>query len=127
MDVISHTTQGYLIGYLTTGEPIIGAVSGLIGALPDIIGEYYGRIRGDYYRMYDRLHSGDINETMQYLPPWGLHTILDRITHGEGKRWYCGKWWEYFCPWRWKERMWIETAGWVINILIILGIAIWKR
>lgn len=136
MDTLNHATQGFISHYLL-GSPvspefalIFGIVGGVIASCPDLIGEIKARdihfnkwgIKwnqdGDNYVWYNRAHNGDINKYMKWIPAWGLHTWPDSKCHGENKRWYSGKWYEYF--YKWKEMMWLEVVTWIINIIFLI-------
>lgn len=109
MDILSHITQGFLIGYVPTGSIAVGVVTGVMAGVPDIGGEIMARLGKDGYKWYDSTHKGRINKFMRWFPPWGLHTWLDSFSHGAGKRW-----------WVWKERLWLELLIWIINIYLII-------
>lgn len=113
MDIINHGVQGFVVGYAATRNLPVSVVLGIFGLLPDLI----SAIKPD---LYDSLHKGKINKYLKWIPTYGLHTWLDSFCHEDGKRWYAGKWYEYFMPWRYKERMWMETASWVIIILLLI-------
>lgn len=125
MDTVNHAVSGFLMGYIPFSQDqtiaiIIGMVCAIIAASPDLIGEYYANIKKDKYQWYNSAHSGKINAIMKWFPPWGLHTFLDKHGHGAGERWYAGIWYEYFMPWRWKERMWLEVLVAFINLILII-------
>lgn len=117
MDIINHGTQGFLIGYGISQDLLVSTICGLVSALPDI----GSAIKPDLYTSF---HTGTINRYLRWIPLYGLHTWLDTFCHGDGQRWYAGKFYEYFMPWRYRERMWIESLSWSINILVI--ILYWK-
>lgn len=112
MDIINHATQGFLLSYyLFYFLPekirlIISIIYGIIGTLPDVIGDIYAKY--DNYKMYDRLHNLKITIKNFILFTFFLHTYQDKFLHGEGKRW-----------WILKERMWYEILTWILNILIL--------
>ena len=101
---------------------INGIICFLIAISPDLIGEYYAHIKKDNYNWYNSSHSGKINNIMKkyFVVPWIWHTYLDSYLHYTNNRWYAGIWYEYFMPWKWKEKMWVEILFWLINILFIL-------
>lgn len=39
MDTVNHATQGFLLGYITTGNIYIGGISAVIGILPDVVAD----------------------------------------------------------------------------------------
>lgn len=122
MDVINHTTQGFLVtaipATLITGEPttgiILGSLYGVIAAMPDIIGEWYAHFKekdGYKYFMYNRFHDLKLMNigTRIILISWYLHILQDSFLHTNGKRW-----------WILKERGWYEILTWIINIILII-------
>lgn len=114
MDIINHGTQGFILGYVCTNNIPVAVVSSLTAVIPDL----YGELKNDNYVWYNRVHN--FKHWLSYIPPITLHIALDKLGHGEGKRWYCGKWFEYFMPWKWKEAMYLESLTWLINITILL-------
>ena len=56
MDCLNHMTQGFLmtaipVSLINTDTGIVcGVTSGIIGGLPDIIGEYYAYIKKDHLK-----------------------------------------------------------------------------
>ena len=116
MDTLNHSVQGFILGYAVTGNIPIGIASGVISTVPDLYGEWKAR-KGDW-TWYEDIH--DFKNLLCLFPPITLHVALDKLGHGEGKRWYIGKWYEYFNPFKWKESMYLESITWLINIIILL-------
>jgi hypothetical protein len=119
MDTGCHIVQGYLVIAVPVSiiSPkagiILGIISGLAAAVPDVAGEIYAHYLekdGYKYRMYGLLHErGNLfSRMMSYIPGYYLHIMQDRFLHKPGKRW-----------WIWKERMWYEIIAWVLNIILI--------
>lgn len=125
MDTLNHFTTSFtetVIPLTALNVPQVitipcGIVAGLLGASPDIIGEFYAHVLKDEYKMYNKIHNGE--HWLSYIPYVKQHTFFDKFVHGIGKRWYMNKWWEYFIPSRWVERSWVESLFWVINIILI--------
>ena len=124
MDLVNHGVFGFIMGYSVTNCIPVGIISGLTAIYPDIYGEYKARVENDNWEWYIKVHDG--KHWLSYIPPVLVHIALDKLCHGEGKRWYAGKWYEYFMPTRYRERMWIETATWILNI-VLLGLLIYKN
>jgi hypothetical protein len=96
---------------------ILGLVGGLFGALPDLIGGYGNLVDHDHYRLYVSAHRGSIEQVLQYVPMYGLHLVIDTLTHGPGRRW-----------WVWNEGLWLELLLWLVNILIFWWLVqIWRK
>lgn len=124
-DTICHATQGGLLLL----SPFIARIrkkfwlwalfltGAFFGALPDLLGAYGNLVRGDRWRLYVSAHSGRIGAILRYVPMYWLHLFIDSFTHGPGKRW-----------WIWNERLWIETALWGVNLVIIAWfVRIWRN
>jgi hypothetical protein len=92
-----------------TGNIYIIIICIILGMLPDIIGwaekiiynnpyawEWYGKIHRDWWWLW-------------WIPPIGLHVLLDRFTHGIGKRW-----------WVLKERLWMEVLVWIVMLFWLM-------
>jgi len=125
VDSLNHATTGFLLGYIIflRNKKVaitVGILFSLISLVPDIGGEYMAHVNNDNYEWYNSAHNGNINSYMQYIPPWFLHTTLDKYSHGLNNRWYAGIWWEYLIPWKWKEMMWLEMTMWLVNIILII-------
>jgi membrane-bound metal-dependent hydrolase YbcI (DUF457 family) len=114
MDTINHAVWGYALAKGLEGS--LGFESGAFeagmmfaGALPDVIGFAEKVIKNDYktYKWYNKAHNDW--KLLRWLPPYGLHIGLDKLTHGEGQRW-----------WYWKERLWFEVLSWLMVIFIII-------
>jgi len=109
MDSFNHFTQGFLIGYIPTSNVVVGVMSGIVGTLPDLVGDEF----------YVEFHDVKLGKKLWWLLPFSLHIYLDSLCHGEGKRWYAGKFWEYLVgPYR--ERMYFETGFWALNIILLI-------
>jgi len=121
MDTLNHSVQGFILGYVVTGNIPISVVSGVISTIPDLYGEYRAYKDG-HYLWYNKVHT--FKHWLSFIPPITLHIALDKLGHDEGERWYAGKFWEYFLPCKWRERMWLESITWLINILLILKLFI---
>ena len=140
MDVVNHAAQSFIISYLATRSWILTAIGVLIGIVPDVAGQIKQWISKDNYRLYDTLHQNYIelailivlaviatllfpSSILTLFGMYGLiyllHTLEDTYTHGVGKRWYAGKWYEYFMPWRYRERMWTVPVAWLVVLLFI--------
>lgn len=115
MDTLNHATQGFLMGYLVTHNIPISVATGIIATVPDLIGEWKAR-DGDW-TWYNDVHN--FKHWLSFIPPITLHVALDKLGHGEGKRWYAEKWYNYFNPFKYKEAMWLETITWIINLIAI--------
>lgn len=118
MDWINHGVQGFISHYFLVWwlNPILGLISGIIGFFlgiaPDVV---------SYFKpeLYTKIHNGEIWKWYKYTPAGYLHLSLDKISHGEDKRWYAGRLIEYFIG-PYKEMMWLESITWGINIIGIL-------
>lgn len=129
MDTVNHALTGFLTTAIPTtllgiSFPIIisiGIIGAILGAFPDIIGEYYAHCKKDGYAMYASFHTGEISKKIKkyFIYPTMLHIWLDKKCHGVGERWYAGIWYEYFMPWRWREWMWLEMLMWLINLILL--------
>jgi hypothetical protein len=137
MDTLNHSWTGYCITaipltLLSVPQPIAvacGIIGGVLSAVPDLVGEWKAlninintrwfkwKKVGDNYAWYDKCHRGEFVYLRYILYIW-LHVKLDSWCHGIWKRWYAGKWWEYFVPSRYKERMWMQTTMWLINVVM---------
>jgi hypothetical protein len=119
MDTLNHAAQGFIVHYLIgslfgpTMAIIFGIIGALFGAAPDLL---------DVIKqgLYESTHRGKLNRICKWVPAWGLHTWLDSLCHDIGERWYCGVWYDYFLPWKWKEMMWLEVATWAIVITLLI-------
>lgn len=138
MDTLNHSTIGYLTLAIPTSYLLppgwsiaVGTLGAVMGAIPDVVGELYAldidintkyfkwKKKGDGYLMYNRLHKGEF-WWLNWFPTYWLHTKLDSYCHSAGKRWYPGKLIDYLIPWKYRERMWLETLMW--GIAIVLGV-----
>lgn len=134
MDTLAHSIDGGLLILIPTWLlgiifkisipleiliPLI-IVFAIMGGFIDLYGEYRARFKNDNYVWYNRAHNGDLVKILKWIPPMGLHIWLDKFGHGAGERWYAGIWYEYFMPWRWREKMWVESLQWFLIILIFL-------
>lgn len=115
MDTVQHATWGYAFGLICTrvfgiDDPIyIPLFWAVIGALPDLVGEAERIIKGDrsLWGWYNMAHEESSNLFM-FLPPYALHVVMDKFTHGPGEKW-----------WKFDERLWVEVVGW-ISVLVLL-------
>lgn len=98
------------MAYMPTNNIYLGAASALLAGVPDI-----AILKNDGGKLYNDIHN--FRHWLSFLPPITLHILLDKFTHGNGKRWYAGKWYEYF--YKWRERMWVEVITWAVNLAII--------
>lgn len=125
MDTVNHATTGFLTTAIPTSfisieySIVLGIIGALLMALPDIIGELYAYFKNDNYEMYNKIHKNQI-WLLKWIPHIRLHTYLDSFSHGEGRRWYAGIWYEYFMPNRYREMMWLESFMWIVNIFLII-------
>lgn len=108
------------MGYALTNNIPISIISGLTATIPDL----YGEFKNDNYEFYNKVHN--FKHWLCFIPPITLHIALDKLGHGEGKRWYVGKWYEYFNPFKWREAMYLESLTWLINIIAIYIINSYK-
>lgn len=115
MDTANHSLQGFIMGYALTSNIPISIATGIIAAVPDLYGEWKAK-DGDW-TWYDNIHN--FKHWLSYVPPITLHVALDKLGHGAGKRWYAGKWYEYFMLWKYRESMWLEITTWIINIILL--------
>lgn len=119
MDTLNHTAQGFLIAAmpvtLITGSTsagfIVGGFYGIVGALPDLIGEYYAHFKekdGYKYQAYGIIHTCKKMKVWAkiVLFTWYLHILEDSFLHGEKKRWWCIN-----------ERGRYEIFSWIINLI----------
>ena len=106
MDTIQHAYAGYLISLVLCNSLIFIAIMVFFGILPDLGGWLEKLIYKDNTRWnwYLYLHT---NYWLCLIPSYGMHILLDKFTHGKGKRW-----------WILKERLWLEILVWTILILI---------
>lgn len=138
MDTFNHFTTSFaetVIPLTALNVPQVitipcGIVAGLLGASPDIIGEFYAldididtkyfkwKKVGDNYVMYNKIHNGE--HWLCYIPFVKQHIYFDKFCHGDGNRWYAGKFYEYFMPTRYREKMWMESLFWGINIILLI-------
>lgn len=102
MDIFNHGVQGFLLGYVPTRSITLGVICGVSALIPDLT-----ILKSDNGRLYDKIHYEW--HWLAFIPPITLHVLLDRLGHGEGKRW-----------WVWKERLWLELLTWVINLYTII-------
>ena len=117
MDIVNHSVAGFLLVYIPTNNIPIGVVSGLLATIPDLWNPE-SIIKSDNWDWKNKIHN--FKHWLSFVPPITLHVALDKLCHGEGKRWYASdKWYEYLMPWKWRERMWMETISWVINIILL--------
>jgi len=125
MDSLNHFTTSFVetvIPLTALNVPQVitipcGVIAGLFGASPDIIGEFYAHVLKDNYVMYNKIHNGE--HWLSYIPFVFQHIYFDKFCHGE-KRWYAGVWYEYFIPTRYREKMWMESMFWGINIILLI-------
>lgn len=139
MDLINHGAQGFLSHYYisnlfvnTEVSVLLGATGLILGIIPDVIGEYKARVKKDNYEWYSKIHNGLIWKWYKFTIPGFLHYWEDKFTHTPGYRWYAGidyditgedaKFWEYLCPWRWRERMWVQSFSWAIILTLIINL-----
>lgn len=125
MDIIAHTVFGFITGYSTkiifpqTNKYsfTIGIACALLSTIPDIVGEI--KAKKDNYKWYDKIHH--FKHWLSFIPPITLHILMDIFVHGKNKRWYAyNHWTDFFFPSKYKERMWIETLTWIINLICII-------
>ena len=125
MDCANHmTTAGVItaIGCSILGFPIwllvvLTILAFLLASVPDVA-IFYDKDG----KLYDRFHNGDLAMWIKvffFIYPLFIHIRLDEYCHKEGQKWYCGIWYEYFMPSRYRERMWMETTMWAINLALI--------
>ncbi len=115
-DTLSHATQGGLLLLAPfinrikrrTWIWILGFVGAFFGALPDLFGAYGNYVRHDHWALYVSAHRGALKEIFQYVPMYWLHLTVDSVMHGDNHRW-----------WKMDERLWLEIALWVLNLLLI--------
>jgi len=104
MDILQHSVQGGLITSVITNDPYIIATGAALGALPDIIGYAEKLIfKNESWQWYLAAHK--LKWYYLWCLPYSLHIILDKFTHGDGKRW-----------WKLKERLWLEIVGWILTL-----------
>lgn len=121
MDTLNHGVQSFLITaipvtLITSGTAglVAGAVFGVIGMLPDIIGEYFAHYRekdGFKYKKYAELHSLNFLNLPEkiILFSWYLHIVQDSFLHITGRRW-----------WVLNERGYYEILMWFINLILLI-------
>ena len=115
MDFINHGIHGALIGtfigwIFSIDYLYITCLCALLGMHMDIFGSKY----------YNLSHFGWLSKVLIWLPPCTIHLFLDRYTHGLDNRWYAGKFWEYFVPSRYREKMWVETVGTLVSAILLI-------
>lgn len=110
MDTISHAVGGYLLGNLLLCPIPICILLAFFGLLPDLIGwlEKITKHDPDAWNWYVWAHSMNI---LWVIPSYSLHCILDKYTHGKGKRW-----------WIKSERLWAEILYWCILTIAFIFI-----
>lgn len=87
------------------GVVLTGAI---LGALPDLIGAHGNYVEHDNWGEYQLAHHGEVAGVLRYIPMYGLHVYLDRLTHDQGIRWWVAH-----------ERLWLEILLWLINFTVI--------
>ena len=87
---------------------VLVGVGAFFGALPDLLGAFGVFILKDRWVLYNSAHGGAISEVLRYVPMYGLHLLIDNLTHEKGFRW-----------WVFDEGFWIEVSFWVVNALLI--------
>lgn len=112
MDTIMHGFVGYLFAFVFFSNVYIILLCILLGVLPDVIGYIEKIIKRNptAWGWYSKIHYDWW--WLWIIPPIGLHVLLDRFTHGEGKRW-----------WIYKERLWLEVLLWLL-LLLFFGVFI---
>lgn len=118
MSTPQHAIHSFIMGYIlsiflisTMSIPIIGLFI-FFGIFPDIVPAIENKsINADKWEKWDwykKLHKINI---LCIIPSFGLHILLDKYTHGHGRRW-----------WIKSERLIYEIVGWIISLIIILWI-----
>ena len=138
MDTLNHFTGAFLQLYVPLkilGIPDIAAlpISGanaIAGTLPDIVADL-DSLGKDKWTEFSKKWYEDSHAFRKWwlnlIPGSMLHITLDTFGHGYGKRWYANESnWHYFLPWKWREAMWLESVTWLINIILLGAVIIWR-
>lgn len=124
MDTVNHATQGFLLGYISTGSFLIGGVCAVIGTLPDVVADLDSLGEEEWTDFskwwYDTSHTFQM-KWLNWLPPFYLHIFMDSFCHV--KPWWSDESnWDYIKPWKWFKkgrRIWFESGTWILNLIII--------
>jgi len=87
---------------------VLVGIGAFFGALPDLLGAFGVFILRDRWLLYNSAHGGAISNVLRYVPMYGLHLVIDNLTHELGRRW-----------WVFDEGFWMEVSFWVVNALLI--------
>lgn len=106
MDTLNHIAWGYTMTHVLGAPVEINVISGLIGGMPDLLGEAERIIKKDrtLWNWYSKAHNQC--KWLRVIPQWGFHIIKDKATHGKN-RW-----------WIWKERLWFEVLSWLLLLWV---------
>lgn len=125
MDTLCHTARGFLLGLTIQGWEL-AVIGGACEAWVDLWSEYKAhtspRLENGKkdYAVYNKIHDGE--HWSRWIPFVTDHIAFDKLGHGKDKEWYPARWFEYFMPVCYRQSMWLETQGWIVNILLGLNI-----
>ena len=107
MDSLNHFAAAYIMTKAFNLSEPVNIASGIIGALPDLIGFAEKVIKWDKnaWSWYNKAHKGW--KWLRWIPQWGLHIWLDKHSHEPGQKW-----------WKFRERFWLEVWTWDIVLFI---------